>query len=140
MLRPLLNRLTLDIESDGNELCEACIMGKQHRLSFGQRVSKPENPGEQVSADICGPMPVQSLGGARYFACFKDTFSNFRAVYILKEKSQVSNCAKYFLSKAKIQGHSKEILTDGEKEFVNKIFKELETECGMYHSHYAIFP
>ena len=118
-----------------NELCEACIYGKQHRLSFGSRENyRSIQPGNLIHADLCGPMQEMSKGGMRYFLCFKDDFSKYRCIYFLKEKSEVVNKLEQFLLEAKTRGHViKELLTDGGKEFVNKKVLDVTTKYGIHH-------
>lgn len=63
------------------EFCDGCTFGKQHKGSFRSRVIRPTAPGEQISADVCGPIQGVSAGGARYFLCFKDDYTKFRRVF-----------------------------------------------------------
>ncbi|UYV77006.1 hypothetical protein LAZ67_14002793 [Cordylochernes scorpioides] len=118
-----------------NEPCEACIYGKQHRLSFGSREQYASTqPGNLIHVDVCGPMQEVSKGGMRYFVCFKDDFTKYRSVYFLKEKSQVIEKLERFLLETKTTGHIvKEILTDGGKEFVNKETSKITNKYGINH-------
>lgn len=64
--------------------CEACHLGKQHKLPFNKSVVKvSRKPGEFVHSDVCGPMQVRSFGGAEYFVTFKDEATAFCHVYFL---------------------------------------------------------
>ncbi|KMQ87247.1 retrovirus-related pol polyprotein from transposon tnt 1-94 [Lasius niger] len=77
--------------------CQSCQMGKLHRLTFGDKGQrKTPEPGEFIHSDICGPMSVESLGGARFYALFKDDASGFRAVYFLRHKSDLFEKFKEF--------------------------------------------
>ncbi|UYV67852.1 hypothetical protein LAZ67_5002251 [Cordylochernes scorpioides] len=118
-----------------NEPCEACIYGKQHRLSFVSREQYASTqPGNLIHVDVCGPMQEVSKGGMRYFVCFKDDFTKYRSVYFLKEKSQVIEKLEQFLLETKTTGHIvKEILTDGGKEFVNKETSKITNKYGINH-------
>ncbi|UYV80580.1 hypothetical protein LAZ67_19000797 [Cordylochernes scorpioides] len=118
-----------------NEPCEACIYGKQHRLSFGSREQYASTqPGSLIHVDVCGSMQEVSKGGMRYFVCFKDDFTKYRSVYFLKEKSQVIEKLEQFLLETKTTGHIvKEILTDGGKEFVNKETSKITNKYGINH-------
>lgn len=117
-----------------NQLCEACILGKQHRLSFGTRMAVVEKPGDLVHSDVCGPMQEDSFRGARYFVCFKDEFSKYRDVYFMKKKSEVADKLKCFLAKAKTAGHAvKELLTDGGGEFDNHEVQQITVNSGLNH-------
>ena len=57
--------------------CESCIMGKQHRNSFPNTSKRQvvNACGSTIHIDVCGPMPVKSIGGSRYFVTFMDNFS-----------------------------------------------------------------
>ena len=117
-----------------NQMCEACILGKQHRQSFGTRVTNIVKPGELIHADVCGPMQEYSFRVCKYFVVFKDEFSKFREVYFIKNKSEVAEKLKHFLAKAKTVGHTvKELLTDGGGEFDNKEVKRITAEVGLNH-------
>lgn len=82
---------------DDKVQCEPCIFGKQHRLSFKERVEKENECGSIIHADVCGCMEVKSFGGAKYFLLLKDDYSHYRTVYFLKQKSEVINKIKEFV-------------------------------------------
>lgn len=72
--------------------CRACRESKSCRRSF--KSIPPEDKekfeiGQFFHSDICGPMQVTSLGGARSFVTFVDDKSNYRRVFFLKHKSDV---------------------------------------------------
>ncbi|UYV62468.1 hypothetical protein LAZ67_2000715 [Cordylochernes scorpioides] len=98
-----------------NEPCEACIYGKQHRLSFGSREQYASTqPGNLIHVDMI--------------------FTKYRSVYFLKEKSQVIEKLEQFLLETKTTGHIvKGILTDGGKEFVNKETSKITNKYGINH-------
>ena len=75
--------------------CDACALGKQHRQPFRVLKDKVTCAGEVLNADLCGPMPT-SIGGSRYFLCIKDSYSKFRRVFFINNKSEVTNCVKKF--------------------------------------------
>ena len=54
--------------------CEACAMGKSRRTSFPrQRKPREYAPLERICFDTCGPFPVNSLNGEKYFIPFQMT-------------------------------------------------------------------
>lgn len=124
----------IDVKLDQNN-CEACIYGKMHRLSFSSRNNRPRECASQINADVCGPMPENSLGGARYYVVFKDDFSKFRTVYFLKNKSDVKDKLLEFISETKtVAGHNiKVLLTDGGTEFCNSDVKKILKANGIVH-------
>lgn len=108
--------ISVPLEKD---LCEPCVYGKAHRLPFGHR-EKASNPGELVSADVCGPFK-ESFGKKKYVAIFKDSFTKFRCCYLLKEKSEVRLVLRDFLKHAQTMGHTiREFLSDNGGELDNK--------------------
>ena len=78
--------------------CEPCALGKSRRLPFNKVKNNDVSwkPGEFFHSDICGPMPVQSLGGKRYFALFKDASTGYTYVYFLKYKNDIFQIFKEF--------------------------------------------
>jgi hypothetical protein len=62
--------------------CDGCALGKAHRQSFGTRAGRTSVVGEQINADVCGPLTETSVGGGRYYVCFKDDYSKCRRVFI----------------------------------------------------------
>ncbi|GBM76901.1 hypothetical protein AVEN_153130-1 [Araneus ventricosus] len=102
-----------------DELSEACIYGKAHRLSLGSR-NNCSSPGELIFADVCGPFD-NTFRRFQYFVVFKDQFTKFRCVFFLKQKSDVASAFLEFLAYATNLGHIvKEVISDNGGEFDNK--------------------
>ena len=56
-----------------NQLCEACLLGKQSRKSFSKEASTRATKSLQlVHTDVCGPIKPSSLGKFNYFLLFID--------------------------------------------------------------------
>ena len=64
----------------GDMFCEPCHLAKSHRLPCNKSGEDKRHyqVGEFFHSDVCGPMQVDSLGGARYFINFKDDTSGYR--------------------------------------------------------------
>ena len=92
--------------------CEACILGKQHRLPFNSRNSRRTRfPLELVHMDLVGPMQVTSIGGSTYFMTFIDDFSHRTWVYFLKSKSKAFDKFLEFKAQAEREcGHYIKVL------------------------------
>lgn len=152
-IREVLHRNNIDFVDEKFD-CDGCAMGKMHRLSFNLREEKAKACGEIVHADVCGPIPETSFGGARYFLLFKDDYSHFRKVYFLKQKSEVIDNLKIYVKWAEKQngrpirilcmddseyviqqnGHQIKVLrTDNGTEFVNREVKHFLEENGIEH-------
>ena len=77
--------------------CDACQIGKSHRLPFNWNSKKvTSNPGEFVYTEVCGPMSVETPGHSRYFVTFKDDATSYQHVYFLRKKSDVFGCFKKY--------------------------------------------
>jgi len=125
----LKHELDIDVDID-TELCEGCVYGKAHHHQFGTRV-RATKPGKVVHADICGPF-CYSFSKYRYFVLFKDDYSGFRFVYLLREKSEVSEKLKWMLAGCKAAGHTVvELLSDNGGEFDNAEVRTILRESGV---------
>ena len=84
-------------DKSDNQFCEACTKGKQHRCPYPRTADYcASEQFELVHSDVCGPMPVSSLGGSRYFVTFIDDYSRYTSVYFMKNKSEVLEKFKEF--------------------------------------------
>lgn len=82
---------------NGDEICEDCIKGKQHRATYRIKpILKPTSPGDMdrsqigrlVHTDLC-VSPVPSLQkGYRYFMAVSEDYTRFRKVYFLRRKDK----------------------------------------------------
>lgn len=82
-----------------SEICEDCVVGKQHRDPFPKGKSwRAKQALELVHSDLCGPINPTSNGGKRYFITFIDDFSRRIWVYFLQEKSDAFAAFKTFKS------------------------------------------
>lgn len=79
-----------------NQLCAACVFGKNHRKLFVKESWREKFPLELVHTDVCDPMNISSIGGNKYFLTFSDDFSRKIWIYILKNKDEVLHCFKIF--------------------------------------------
>ena len=118
-----------------NNLCEVCVMGKQHRKSFPKKSSRASQPLELVYSDVCGPITPTSIGGNRYLLTFIDDFSGKTWVYVLKEKKEVLSKFKEFKNLVEKQSECKlkSLRTDRGGEYVSHAFDEYCKENGIAH-------
>jgi len=116
------------------EFCDGCALGKAHRQSFGTQTSRPSIVGEEINADLCGPMTKSLVGGARYYVCFKDDYSKFHRVFFITTKSEVADCLRKFVKEVKTAGNvTKVLLSDGGKEFNCEAVQKVLEEHGITH-------
>ncbi|GMI65053.1 hypothetical protein HRI_000174600 [Hibiscus trionum] len=76
-------------------LCQACQLGKAHKLPFSDFVTTYSAPLQLVVADVWGPAPMLS-SGYKYYVAFTDVFSRYTWLYFLKYKSQVNEAFVQF--------------------------------------------
>lgn len=122
--------LGVKLDSSSSDVCEGCVFGKSHRQKFGER-PKATKAGELISTDVCGPFPY-SISKFKYYVLFKDTFSKYRWIYFLKQKSEVHGRLKEFLAEVKTSGHIlKELLSDNGGEFDNEQVRNTLRQFGI---------
>jgi Reverse transcriptase (RNA-dependent DNA polymerase)/gag-polypeptide of LTR copia-type/Integrase core domain/GAG-pre-integrase domain/Domain of unknown function (DUF4219) len=117
--------------------CEACIQAKQSRKPFKSSNYSVQSTCklELVHSDVCGPMSVPSLGGARYFVTFIDDFTRCCRVYFLKHKSEVLDKFKEYESEVtnKSGQKIKTIRTDNGGEYTSREFENFLKLKGIRH-------
>ena len=99
-------------------LCEHCIYGKRTRLTFGPLDKELGSPLDLVHNDLCGPMPVKSLGGASYLLTFLDNSTRKVWIYLLKNKIGIFNTFKKFLAMVKKGRNLRALRIDNGGEYV----------------------
>lgn len=109
-----------------SQLCEECIVSKQHRDSFLKGKSwRAKKVLELVHSDLCGPIKPNSNGGKRYFISFIDDFSMKTWVYFLQEKSEAFTAFQKFkpLAEREVDSPIKILRTYRGGEFNSQEFK-----------------
>lgn len=134
-VKNVLDNFEIKVTNTDEVFCDACALGKIHRLPFPVSTSITQAIGEIIHVDLCGPMQVNSIGGSKYFLLLKDDFSHFRTVYFIKSKTEVGYFVEDFLRKAEKQcpGGVRVLRTDNGTEIVNQKIKELTHNLGIRH-------
>ena len=119
-----------------NEICESCVLSKQHRHSFGKQFDwRASKPLELIHTDVCGPLRPLSNRQNRYFLTFIDDYSRKTWVYFLKRKSEVFEYFKEF--KAFVEKQSgyriKALRSDQGGEYTSDAFEEFLKQQGIKH-------
>ena len=140
-MRQILKRLEIPVKEAKDPFCEACTVGKMHRLPFPDSTSKSESIGEIIHADLCGPMSTKSIGGSRYFLLLKDDFSHNREVYFLESKAKTVSSVEQFFKKTEkhCPGGIRVFRTDNGLEFVNTDMKTLTEKLGIRHQRTVVY-
>lgn len=123
------------IEKLDKVICISCLEGKQSRQKFPCEGSRADGLLKIIHSDICGPMEVRSIGGARYFVTFIDDYSRKVHVYIMKNKSDVVE--KFQEYKANVQNQLnakiKILRTDNGTEYLSNSFSNILKDSGISH-------
>ena len=114
-----LYQLNLALSTDVAMLVRSSFK-RMTRKVFPDSTSQQSRIGALVVHDVCGPMQVDSIGGARYYVCCRNVFSNYRTIYFVKHKSEASDCCRAFIASVHAQtGNLVAIFrTDGGTEFL----------------------
>ncbi|CDF39842.1 unnamed protein product [Chondrus crispus] len=120
-----------------SEKCSACVYGKATRSVIPKERSSRRAYFclDLVHSDVCGPLEVQSIGGAKYFITFIDDHSNWSVVYPMHHKSEAFERYKMFAQLA--QTHTgrkiKVLRTDRGGEYLSTEFKSFLIANGTQH-------
>ncbi|XP_021728373.1 uncharacterized protein LOC110695452 [Chenopodium quinoa] len=83
-----------------DKVCDACVRGKQTRVSFkSKKMVSTKRPLELIHMDLCGPMRIQSRSGKRYVMVIVDDFSRFTLVFFLVSKDEIFDVFVAFVKK-----------------------------------------
>ena len=137
------NKLVQGVDFPGQQLddaklsfCDGCAEGKMHRKPF-QSVGEIRTKRilELIHSDVCGPMSIESLGGAKYFVTFVDDFSRICQVHFLKNKSEVLDKFKQFEAAVSLEcDYSiKRLRTDNGGEYTSRDFGNYLKLKGIKH-------
>ena len=78
-----------------DQLCEACLTGKQKRLPFPKTVEhQARRILELVHGDLCGPIALETPNGRKYFMLPVDDQSRYMWVAMLSSKDRAADAIK----------------------------------------------
>jgi len=106
--------------------CEVCARCKIHVQPFKSSTTREKEPLSLVHLDICGPINVESAGGARYFVTFIDDYSRYTITVMLRNRSDVIQAFKDYKQKMEnlTNRRIKKLRTNNDKEYVFKEFSD----------------
>ena len=139
----VVSGIKLSTKNNGSkEVCPPCVLGKCHRSPIPKARSTGRATGllNLVHSDVCGPMQVPSLGGARNFVTFIDDHSGWATVFMMKHKSEVFD--KYRLYERFSENHTerqiKVLRTDRGGEYMSDEFNAYLSKRGIVHQLSAV--
>lgn len=121
-----------------DELCEACINGKQTRLSFNKEKDKSyvKRPLLNVHSDVCGPITPSTVNNKNYFVLFVDEYTHYCVTYLLMYKSDVFSAFKDYVAKSEARFDNKiiNLYIDNGREYLSNEMTAYCVEKGIsYH-------
>lgn len=85
-----------EVQTNHDGVCPRCVSGKKLRGPFPSSKSRTTDILQLIHSDICGPMPIKSLGGYLYYIIFVDDFSQRTWIFYLKHKDEAFDVFKDF--------------------------------------------
>jgi transposase InsO family protein len=117
-----------------DQLCDACLAGKQRRVAFPQAAKyRATEVLDLVHADLCGPISPPTPGGKKYFILLVDDSSRFMWAVLLPSKDVVGDTIKRFKAGAELESkHSlRTFRTDRGGEFTSTTLGKFFSEHGV---------
>lgn len=115
--------------------CEICQLSKHTRMHYPIQSYKSSKPFSMIHSDVWGPSKIPNVTGARWFITFIDDHTRLTWIFLMKNKSEVSQIFKTF----KIMIHNQfktqiQILrTDNGREFFNSNLGNYLSSEGIIH-------
>lgn len=122
--------------------CRGCNIGKSTKAPCKRIVGRQtKDVLELIHADLCGPVPVESNGGSKYFLTCTDDFSRKCTIYYLKSKSEIKSYIEKFIIRVERETDRKvkRFRTDNGLEFCNNDLKRLYNSLGIRHEKTNVY-
>jgi hypothetical protein len=133
---PFLKRMVegiRELQSTHEGICKGCALGKNIKKSFPSSNNRSKEILDLIHSDVCGQMPVNSLGGYSYYVIFIDDYSRKTWLYLINTKDEVFNKFQEF--KVEIENLTnkkiKTLRTDNGGEYTSKEFIALCKSAGI---------
>ena len=107
-----------------DRVCEACQLGKQHRLPFPKESSVSKGLLDVIHSDVWGPAQTLTIGGCRYYVTFIEDHSCYTRIFSMKKKSEVLSHFQKLKGQVEkeIGQHIRCLRSDGGKEYFFDVF------------------
>jgi hypothetical protein len=98
--KELVDGLVLDSKAEPDPICKPCLAGKMHANPFPSSEHHATEVLELIHSDV-HQIRVTSHSGYQYWVSFVDDCSRFKALYLIKKKSDTFSEFKRFKAWAK---------------------------------------
>jgi len=85
-----------DVQASHDGVCPGCASGRKAREPFPSSRNKTNDILQLIHSDLCGSMPVHSIGGHLYYIIFIDDFSRKTWIFYLKHIDEAFDLFKDF--------------------------------------------
>lgn len=116
--------------------CIPCLEGKMAAKQFPVGEARRATQSlELIHSDVCGPLPMSSLSGARYLVTFTDDYTRKTFGYLMKHKTEVLSHFVNFkkLVEKQVGLPIKIFRSDGGGEYCNDNFSKFLQQHGIIH-------
>lgn len=120
------------------EVCDTCTKGKMARKPFPQKSESKSNSILQlIHTDVCGPMQTMTPGQNRYILTLIDDYSRYTTIYLLSQKSEVTERIQNFVQEVKMKFGivPKVFRSDRGTEYINKDLKDFFRKEGIRNQY-----
>jgi len=133
----LVTGLQITSPSAPDPICKPCLAGKIVSDPFLSSSHHSANLLELIHSDVHGPIKVASHSGFKYWVTFIDDSGRFRAVYLMKKKSETFSCFKKFKAWAENQTDHriKALREDKGGEYMSREMDDFCAEHGIQRQH-----
>ncbi|KAJ0437650.1 putative RNA-directed DNA polymerase [Helianthus annuus] len=116
-----------------NNVCDSCSKAKHTRSPFPLSKIKTKECFELLHCDVWGKYRIPSYSGANYFLTIVDDFSRNVWIFLIKYKSDASNCLMNFCKMVETQFSKivKRIRCDNGGEFTSNLMLNFYTKQGI---------
>ncbi|KAJ0951185.1 putative RNA-directed DNA polymerase [Helianthus annuus] len=116
-----------------NNVCDSCSKAKHTRSPFPLSEIKTKECFELLHCDVWGKYRIPSYSGANYFLTIVDDFSRNVWIFLIKYKSDASNCLMNFCKMVETQFSKivKRIRCDNGGEFTSNLMLSFYTKQGI---------
>ncbi|GFX34332.1 retrovirus-related Pol polyprotein from transposon TNT 1-94 [Trichonephila clavipes] len=126
----------IDIDNVNDFTCETCDISKITRKTHHSiDISQSSQILQLLHGDLCGPINIESYGGAKYFMVIVDDFNGMYFTYFLRNKYEVFDIFSQFKAKHEnlTDKRIKKIRTDTGLEFVNEQLDTYLANSRIFH-------
>jgi hypothetical protein len=135
VLKQVLKQLSVSCSASDFDWCNACKLGKMHRLPFQRSSIKSKSALELAYTDIWGPSLILSTSSHRYYISFVEDYTRFTWLYSIQLKSEALPTFLRFKNQVELQFNSKIITLQTDMRMEYQTFASTLQQFGITHRY-----